>query len=179
MPAPKNPAAEKREWDIGKELIGKFVEPADKQEDPFGRRNPLGGSIEASQEAWVDRQRMKREEDFAPPSSYGDASGSTSQSSFRNTSQSTSKHFEDVRQKRHNRLPAETEEIVNELEEREEVPAKKQKRVREGAAIPPPTSFDYFTPGMNTRKNYHSNWKQEKLMEEAIAKGLKKLKEGL
>jgi len=172
---------ETREWDMGKMVMGKFVEPADVDDNPFKRRNPLGGKMEVDQEAWVDRQRKKRNEDFAPPTAYESKPGG--KKTQRDKYDKSHLTEEDNLQRLYNAIGSYKEgskSINNECDTSKQpkkssstksytdlpdLPGPSSSRKR--TEVPPPSNFDYY------------NSIKEKAMEDAIRKGLRRIKESM
>lgn len=200
----KRPDAKVREWDVGKQVIGKFVEPSDKDPDAFLVRNPLGGPVELSQEGWLARQRLQRNEDFAPPSAYQDSAAGSSSNRTKSANQfgydrkregsvSSRSRFndEDRLQRQYNkeaRGNCSSYDITNECEDGYKDTSSSlssqcdvspnrfiNKSKRAGAAIPPPTSFEYYGPPDKKRQK-GPLFDPIKKMEDAISKGLAQLK---
>ncbi|KAF2353353.1 Protein of unknown function DUF4078 [Trinorchestia longiramus] len=196
----KRPDAPVREWDVGKQVIGTLVEPADRNLDTFSSKNPLGGSVEMTQELWVDRQRLLREAEFAPPSAYSSAGPSDKRkrnNSYetpcnRNTGieeDSSLYQEEDRLQQKYNKNQSHQKDIINECTDGNPNIGKKyetssvfdevivpsvRKPQRKGAEIAPPATFEYYAPNSKSRPP-SSNVAQS--LEDAISRGLKKIKE--
>ena len=120
-----------REWDLGKEGVG-------------------GPSL-LSQEEWLDRQRVQRVEEFAPPSVY-DSNKRHKGRGYPSTSQK--------------------ESTVNEQHHEHKVDYNQDRRNTEFA---PPSTYEYYGPSsFSGRKNYSKP--SYRSMEEAIAKGLSSLR---
>ena len=189
-----------REWDLGKQLVGKFVEPADKDPNAFAKRNLLGGSREMTQGEWVDRQRNERNDKFAPPSAYGLSSSSSGyderRSNYSRDSASNYDQDEDRRQRDHNRSQkhashSKSDHIINECSNSSSDAAQQPTigksyetssvfidyKKRQGAEIAPPTSFDYYGPTPSKAPQRSPLFEATSKMDAAIAKGLKQLRD--
>lgn len=192
-----------REWDVGKQLVGKFVEPADKDPDAFARRNLLGGPMELTQEDWVARQRKERNSDFAPPSSYDKSFHNRSHRdddrghARENSSRSDKDEQEDRQQRDNNRKIKETvmsQNIVNECtgssaDYYKVQPGKsyetssvfidyKNASKGVGAEIPPPALCEYYCYGSSSKNKSRTPLFEPKAkMEDAIVQGLKRFRD--
>ena len=189
--AAKDPNAPVREWDVGKQIIGKMVEPADKLDNPFFiRKGLLGVSSlsEMTQEEWVDKQRDKREVSFAPPSSYSNNTPGQSMTA-------PSYDAEDRLQREYNQQSFKddysSKEIVNECIGNSKFSKSKHdvgthdsstsrgscSTRRKGVEIAPPVLFEYYTPEAKKQKLRDDQNNDMKRMEEAIMKGIRQMKE--
>lgn len=157
-----------------------------------------------SQELWLDRKRRERDTGFAPPTNYDHRAGtSTSHKRLRDegnasSSRSNLSHYrtaaeeaEDSRQRQYNHQETRQRDIINECDAAHGTAGKKYESSsifddviipnrnipqRKGAQIAPPASFEYYAPNSKNRSQGPGSDVMKNL-ENAISKGLKKMKD--
>lgn len=131
-----------RPWDIGKDGVKEHVE--------------------YSQEEWVDKQRKNRDEEFAPPSCYTHDKYSAKIEPKKKLNPYLSNSKQESR-------PIQNE-LSEDSSEDEDRLMSDFYRVQKGAAIPPPSTFDYYGPSSKKQAKFDKN---DSDMEDSIMQGLK------